>query len=135
MFLIDTNVISETAKPRPNPRVQIWSSVRTDELYISVMTVGEIVKGIERLSPGKRRTNLSRWLTLLTSTEFNERVLPIDSVTAAEWGRLCVALRRTLPCADSLLAATARVHGLTIATRNVQDFVGLGVRVIDPWTS
>jgi predicted nucleic acid-binding protein len=133
MFLVDTNVISETAKSRPNPRVQSWSSIRTEELYISVMTVGEIVKGIERLSPGERRTNLGRWLALLTSTDFNERVLPIDSRIAAEWGRLCVALKRTLPCADSLLAATARVHGLTIATRNVKDFVGFGVRVIDPW--
>ena len=97
------------------------------------MTVGEIVKGIERLSPGKRRTNLGRWLELLTSKSFQARVLAVDEVVAAEWGRLSVSTRRTLPCADSLLAATARVYNLTVATRNERDFADLGVRVLNPW--
>lgn len=132
-FLVDTNVISETTKPNPHARVLHWSSVRTDDLFISAMTIGEIVKGIERLSPGKRRINLHKWLGLLTSTAFKARVLPIDEVVAAEWGRLNLALRRTLPCADSLLAATARVHGLAIATRNVRDFADFGVRLVNPW--
>jgi predicted nucleic acid-binding protein len=133
MFLIDTNVISETTKLRPDPRVIRWSSVRTEDLFISAMTVGEIVKGIERLPPGERRTNLHRWLELLTSEEFRARVLPVDEAIAAEWGRLNIALRRTLPCADSLLAATARVHSLSVATRNERDFADFGVRIVNPW--
>jgi hypothetical protein len=133
MFLIDTNVISEATKPRPDARVQRWSSVRAEETFISVMTVGEIVKGIERLPAGRRRENLHRWLDLLSSSAFKARILPVDEVVAAEWGRLNLALRRTLPCADSLLAATARVHDLSIATRNERDFAGLGVRLVNPW--
>ncbi len=133
MFLLDTNVISETTKPRPDPHVRQWSNVGLDKTFISAMTVGEIVKGVERLSPGKRRESLQRWLNLLTSTAFKARILPVDEVVAAEWGRLNLLLRCTLPCADSLLAATARVHNLTIATRNERDFADLRVRVVNPW--
>jgi toxin FitB len=133
MFLLDTNVISEAAKPRPHPNVLRWSALGVESTFISVMTVGEIVKGIEALAPGKRRDNLHRWLTILTSTSFKARILPVDEVIGAEWGRLNLALRRTLPCADSLLAATARVHNLIIATRNVRDFASFGVRVLNPW--
>lgn len=135
MFLIDTNVVSELTKPRPNLQVQRWASIRIDAAFMSTVTVGEIVKGIERLPSGKRRAALEQWLSALTSRAFNARLLPIDEVVAAEWGRISAALRRTLPCADSLLAATARVHDLTVATRNERDFVELGARVLNPWSS
>ncbi|MGH6949258.1 MAG: type II toxin-antitoxin system VapC family toxin [Vitreimonas sp.] len=135
MFLIDTNVVSELAKPRPNLRVQHWASVRIDTAFMSTVTVGEIIKGIERLPSGKRRAVLEFWLSALTSRAFKARLLPIDEVVAAEWGRIGAAAGRTLPCADSLLAATARVHDLTIATRNERDFLDLGVRVLNPWSS
>lgn len=135
MFLLDTNVVSEATKVRPNPLVLAWSSRSAQNAFISVMTVGEITKGIQRLPTGPRRSNLDRWLRVLGSKEFRARILPVTEIIAAEWGRLLVATRRTLPCADSLLAATARVHDLTIATRNERDFADLGVRVINPWTS
>jgi len=134
MFLLDTNLISESAKPRPDPRVLRWTQTnRAQDAFVSVMTLGEIVKGIERLAPGKRRANLSRWLELVTSPAFNPRVLAVDEVIATEWGRLSIAARRTLPCADSILAATARVHDLIVATRNQRNFADLGVRVVNPW--
>jgi toxin FitB len=133
MFLVDTNVVSELAKPRPAPEVQRWASVRLDTSFMSTITVGEIIKGIERLSTGRRRTALEHWLSALSSTAFKARLLPVNEMVAAEWGRISVAARRTLPCADSLLAATARVHGLVVATRNERDFVKLGVRVVNPW--
>jgi predicted nucleic acid-binding protein len=132
-FLLDTNVISEMAKPRPDLRVQQWAKPQMDTAFISTITVGEIIKGIERLAPGKRRTTLEDWLLVLSSQVFRTRLIAIDELIGAEWGRICVSARRTLPCADSLLAATARVRNLTVATRNERDFVKLGVRVINPW--
>jgi predicted nucleic acid-binding protein len=133
MFLIDTNVVSELAKPRPALEVQRWASVRIDTSFMSTVTVGEIIKGIERLPSGKRRTGLEHWLNALSSTAFKARLLPVDELVGAEWGRICAGARRTLPCADSLLAATARVHRLTVATRNERDFAELGVPVFNPW--
>lgn len=133
MFLVDTNVVSELAKPRPDPQVRKWASAQMDTAFMSTVTVGEIVKGIERLPAGQRRSLLELWLRALTSTEFRERLIPIDEIIAAEWGRISAALRRTLPCADSFLAATARVRDLTVATRNERDFAPLGVRVVNPW--
>ena len=133
MFILDTNVISEATKPRPNSRVVQWSQIGLEQTFISAMTIGEIVKGIARLSTGRRRKNLERWLGLLTSPVLRARILPIDDVIGAEWGRLNLRLRRTLPCADSLIAATARVHDLTVATRNERDFADFGVRIFNPW--
>ena len=134
MFLVDTNVVSELAKPRPDPHVQRWAS-GMDAAFMSTVTVGEIIKGIELLPRSKRRLLLELWLDALTSSAFKTRLIPVDEVVAAEWGRMSAALRRTLPCADSLLAATARVRDLTVATRNERDFIDLGVRVVNPWTS
>jgi predicted nucleic acid-binding protein len=133
MYLIDTNVVSEMAKPRPDSRVRRWASVGIQTAFLSAITIGEIVKGIERLPPGKRRATLETWLGVLGSQAFRARVLPVDEIIAAEWGRLSAYAGRTLPCADALLAATARVHDLTIATRNERDFAALRVRVVNPW--
>jgi toxin FitB len=132
-FLVDTNVISELAKPRPDARVRHWASIEIEAAFMSSISIGEIIKGIERLAPGKRRSVLEDWLNVLTTDAFKARVIPVDEVIAAEWGRLSVEVRRPLPCADSLLAATARVHGLTVATRNVRDFVDFRVSVMNPW--
>ncbi len=133
MFLIDTNVISELGKPRPALEVQRWASAQIDTSFFSVMTVGEVIKGIDRLPPGKRRTALEHWLRTVTSSTLQARLLPVDAVVAAEWGKMSAALRRTLPCADSLMAATARVYSLVVATRNERHFSDLGVRVLNPW--
>jgi toxin FitB len=133
MFLIDANVISELGKPRPAIEVQRWASVQIDTSFLSVMTVGEVIKGIERLPSGKRRRALEHWLSTVSSSTFKARLLPVDAVVAAEWGKTSAALRRTLPCADSLLAATARVYDLVVATRNERHFIDLGVRIVNPW--
>jgi len=133
MFLVDTNVVSELAKPRPDSQVQRWASVQMDTAFMSTVTIGEIIKGIERLPSGKRRSLLEFWLAAFTSSAFKARLISIDELVAAEWGRISATVRRTLPCADSLLAATARVHDLTVATRNERDFADLGVRVLNPW--
>lgn len=135
MFLLDTNVVSELSKPRPDPRVQRWASVQMSTAFLSAVTVGEIIKGIELLPGGARRSLLELWLSVLTSSAFKTRLILIDELVAAEWGRMSAAARRTLPCADSLLAATARVRDLTVATRNERDFAGLGVRVFNPWSA
>lgn len=132
-FLVDTNVISELAKPRPDSQVRRWASVGIEAAFVSSISIGEIVKGIERLTPGKRRSALEDWLRALSTDAFKARVIPVDEVIAAEWGRLCVEARRTPPCADSLLAATARVHDLAVATRNVRDFADFRVSVVNPW--
>lgn len=133
MFLLDTNVISELAKPRPDMRVQRWARAHLDSAFISSITVGEIISGIEKLAPGGRRGVLEEWLGALGSQVFRARLIPIDELIGAEWGRMSVHVRRTLPCADSLLAATARVRNLAVATRNERDFLDLGVRVLNPW--
>lgn len=133
MFLIDTNVISELAKPRSDAHVRRWASLELEDAFMSTVSVGEIIKGIDRLALGKRRTALEYWLRELSSGAFRARMLAVDEIIAAEWGRMSNEVRRTLSCADSLLAATARVHNLTVATRNERDFHDLGVRVVNPW--
>jgi toxin FitB len=132
-FLVDTNVISELAKPRPDAHVRRWASVGIEAAFMSSISIGEIIKGIERLAAGQRRSALEDWLNVLSTDAFKARVIPVDEVIAAEWGRLSAEVRRTLPCADSLLAATARVHGLAIVTRNVRDFADFRVSIVNPW--
>ena len=133
-YLLDTNVVSEIARARPNATVMGWfESVSDAELHLSVLSVGEIRRGIEKLSPGKRRTELSGWLEQRLPEWFGPRLLPIDQVVADRWGRLIAAALRPLPAVDSLLAATALVHGLAVVTRNVGDFTLPGLRVINPW--
>lgn len=130
MILLDTCVISEFARPAPDPAVVAWMATVPDAaLRISALTVGEIHKGAELLEPGPRRDRVEAWLSSLHAT-YADRILPVDSRVAAAWGRL----RRTgRPPIDSLLAATALCHGLHLATRNVRDFDGTGVLLINPW--
>ena len=133
-FLLDTNVISELRKgTRCHPAVLRWfEGVAADEVFLSVLTVGEIRRGIEavrRRDPDFART-LDDWLDLVT-TEHAERILGVSRDVAEEWGRLNVPV--PLPAVDGLLAATARVHGLTLVTRNIRDVERAGIRVVDPF--
>jgi len=133
-FLLDTNVISELAKTRPNSKVIAWlGSVPSTDLFLSVITLGEIRKGIENkraASPGDA-TRLEAWLTTLV-LHYRSRVLPFDQDSADQWGRL-MALHPTVPVEDSQLAATALQHRLTFATRNVRHIAKTGVAFVDPF--
>jgi len=136
-FLLDTNVISELIKPRPELRVKDWIDA-TDEalLFLSVLTLGEIRKGIVKLrSPGRQAT-LERWLVGDLGQRFAGRILPIDQGVADRWGRLtgeAASRSQPLPVIDSLLAATALHHDLTLVTRDIGDLARLHVSVFNPW--
>lgn len=133
-FLLDTNVISEARKRgRANRAVIAWIAAHQDDLYLSVLVTGEIRRGVESIRKRDPRAaaSLERWLREI-ETSFEDRILPVDGVVADRWGRLMAD--RTLPTIDGLLAATALVHGLTLATRNVRDVVKSGVSSVDPFT-
>ena len=133
-YLIDTNVISELRKgARADLRVVDWfAGLAEDDLYLSVLTVGEIRKGIERIRLRDRRAaaSLERWLHEVIDAH-RDRILPIDQTVAEEWGRLNVP--DPLPVVDGLLAATAAVHGLVLATRNVKNLLRTGVSLLNPF--
>jgi len=134
MYLIDTNIISEVRKgKRCDFRVAAWfKRVRDDELFLSVLVVGEIRQGIERLRPRntRRAQAIERWLEELLRS-FSDRVLPVDEKVAQNWGRLNA--RDNFPAIDSLLAATADVHGMILVTRNTRDIERSGVRCFNPF--
>lgn len=133
-YLIDTNVLSELRRRQPDSHVVAWIEARPRQLqYLSVLTLGEIRKGIERLESSSRRTVLLDWLELELPHWFAGRLLDVDAATAQRWGRLTANAGRPLPAIDGLLAATALQRDLTLVTRNTRDFEGLGVRLIDPW--
>ncbi len=133
-YLVDTNVISELRRKRPEPNVVKWFAKRSAvSLFLSVLTLGEIRKGIQKQSDPARRLLLADWLEQDLPAYFKDRILPIDAAIADQWGRLQTSAGRPLPAIDSLLVATAQRHGLKIVTRNVNDFVGLSVEVVNPW--
>lgn len=138
-FLVDTNCISELVRAKPHPRVIEWFEAADEGLlYLSVLTLGEIRKGIAALPQTKRRTGLETWLEVDLHARFAGRLLPIDEPVANRWGLLAAhAKRKGKPCAviDGLLAATAQHHNLTIVTRNVGDFAEVQVPVLNPWES
>jgi toxin FitB len=131
-YLIDTNIISEVRKgPKCDRYVAAWfESIADADIYLSVLVVGEIRKGIERARPNNpvQATALEQWLTAVVRS-FAERIMPIDQAVADEWGRM--SAKRSLSTIDALLAATAKVNGMTLATRNTSDVANLGVRVLD----
>ena len=135
-FLLDTNIPSELMCPLPEPRVVAWLESAYDErLYFSVVSLGEIVKGVSLLPPGRKRDELEKWLEMTLLPWFGSRILPVDEVVARRWGTLSAWSQRKgrkLKVADGLIAATALVHGLNVVTRNVKDFAAL-VRVYNPW--
>lgn len=131
---MDTNVISELRRKMPDPNVADWFAKRSaTSLFLSVLTLGEIRKGIEKHADPEKRLLLADWLEQDLSGYFRGRILSIDATIADQWGRLQVTTGRPLPVIDSLLAATALRHGLRMVTRNVSDFAGLAVEVINPW--
>src|SRR4051794_9801165 len=136
-FLLDTNCISELVRSKPEPRVLEWTEAADESLlYLSVLTLGEIRKGVAALPQGKRRSQLEGWLELDLQARFSGRILSIDSAIADRWGMLSAdAKRRGRPLSviDGLLAATALHHNLTIVSRNVVDFEGTQTAVLNPW--
>ncbi len=137
-FLLDTNVLSEfNRRGDPNPLVRRWlEAADTGSLYASVLTLAEIRFGAELLPPSKRRTQLEEWLDRDLPVWFDGRVLPVDRSIADRWGVLRAQAQmkgRPLSVVDGLLAATALQYGLAIVSRNLSDFVAVGVAVINPW--
>jgi predicted nucleic acid-binding protein len=133
-WLIDTNALSELKKRHPHPGVAAWFAQRpAASLYLSVLSLGELRKGIDAMPDGDRRAAFAAWLEVEVPAYFASRILDIDAHTAERWGRLCAEARRPLAAIDSLLAATALVHGLTLVTRNLGDFRLPSLRVSNPW--
>jgi toxin FitB len=136
-FLLDTNVPSELTRPKPDAQVEKWLDDADDEqLFFSVVSLGEIFKGLTILPESKRRQQLQHWLDETLRPWFEGRILPVSEPIAERWGILageCQLKGRPLKVADGLIAATALEHGLTLVTRNVKDFSDLNVRVFNPW--
>ncbi len=133
-YLLDTNVISELRRKSPNPDVVEWFSERPAvTLHLSVLSLGEIRKGIESMVDAVRRQQISDWLETDVKAFFSGRLLPIDENVSECWGRLQASAGRPLPTIDSLLAATAMSHDLVLVTRNAKDFSGLPVEIFNPW--
>ena len=136
-FMLDTCVISELVKPRPDENVVRWiDSVDERRLFLSVLTLGELEKGITKLQASQRKDDLREWLQHDLTARFEGRILPVDFAVAVAWGTLQSEAERSgkkLPVIDSLLAATAEIHQLTIATRNVADFERCSDAIFNPW--
>ena len=135
-FVLDTCALSELTRPAPDPSVAAWFGAQDPEaLYLSVLTVGEIERGIALLRAGRKKTALASWLATLRST-YTERILPIDATVATIWGRLAARVERrgeAVGVIDGLIAATALHYGYTVVTRNVTDFADTGVSVLNVW--
>ena len=133
-YLIDTNIISEVRKGnRCDPNVASWyEKIEDASLYLTVLAIGEIRKGIERVRPkdNAQANAIENWLAAVDKA-FGERILPIDRAVANEWGRLNA--NRPLPVIDGLLAATAKIHRMTLVTRNTADIADLGVHIFNPF--
>lgn len=137
-FLLDTNVMSEPMKERPNPGVLAWlSRVDEDQVFVSVVSITELRSGVERLAIGKRRERLDGWLRKDLILRFEGRILPIDLRIADACGGLMArseSMGRPMEARDAFIAATAEVHGLTLVTRNTSDFEPTLKAIISPWT-
>jgi tRNA(fMet)-specific endonuclease VapC len=136
-YLLDTNVISELVAKKPNPKVMDWiDSVDLESVYLSVITIGELRKGIEKLPDSQRKSLLTTWLNEDLLVRFNGKVLVLDTAVMLSWGALTGKLERQgrpLPATDSMIAALAIYHSCTLVTRNEDDFKGTGVIIFNPW--
>ncbi|HKJ40413.1 MAG TPA: type II toxin-antitoxin system VapC family toxin [Anaerolineales bacterium] len=136
-YLLDTCVISELVAKQPNPRVLNWiDSIDADGVYISVITVGEITKGIEKLPNSKRKQELIDWLENELLIRFQDNMIELDINILIQWGKLNARLElsgQRAPAIDSLIAATALEHSLILVTRNESDFAETGVEILNPW--
>jgi predicted nucleic acid-binding protein len=136
-YLLDTNIPSEFSRDRPEPRVVQWLKTQpVTMLFLSAVTIGEIRKGLILLPQGRRRTELETWFHTDLPIWFRDRILPVTHSIADRWGVLdgqCQLKGTPLNTADGMIAATALEHDLTVVTRNMRDFAGLGVEVFNPW--
>lgn len=133
-YLIDTNVLSELRRREPNQGVIEWFELRpSTTLYLSVLTLGEIRKGIDLLVNDDRQLKLLDWLEVELPQFFSGRILSVDANVADRWGRLAAQMGRPIPAIDSLMAATAFTHGLKLVTRNVRDLNYPELDIINPW--
>lgn len=136
-FLLDTCLISEPLKKRPDPRVLTWLEEQDeDQLFLSVLTIGELQKGVQKLAEGSRKEELQSWVSRDLALRFEGRILPIDTQVAVEWGMLLGKGERRgqrFPVVDALIAATAAVHNLTVVTRNTKDLEQCGASIFNPW--
>ena len=135
-YLLDTCVLSETARPRPDARVLLWlESVDERDLYIPAVVFGELRKGVELRDDGAKKTALSKWLDDCFRM-FSEKIVPFDYAAANQWGKMLAKLQkqgRTPSVIDSQIAATALRHGMMLVTRNVSDMANFGVEIVNPF--
>lgn len=136
-YLLDTCLISEFVKPRPEQRVQDWlNGLDSRRAYLSVVTLGEIQRGISEKPASNRRTELEMWLNEALVVQFEDRILSLDQETFKTWGQMVALLKRQgkpMSVMDSLIAATAIRHKMVLATRNVLDFEHVGLSIFNPW--
>ena len=135
-FLLDTNIISELVRGRPEPKVTQWVAATDEDLFhLSVLTLGEIRKGIASLKDVSRQVELQAWLESDLILRFAGRILSVDGPVADRWGRLTAQAKAPLPVIDGLLAATALHYNLTLVTRNTKDVARTGVAYFNPWSA
>lgn len=136
-YLLDTNVVSEFISPRPEARVVEWlDGLDPNSVYLSVLTLGEISKGVEKFPDSRSKETIHRWLSEDLLLRFEGRILSLDAGAALSWGTLTGRLEkagRTMPAVDSLIAALALHHNLILATQNVNDFQDAGMEIFNPW--
>jgi predicted nucleic acid-binding protein len=136
-YLLDTNVISELVAKQPNPRVVAWiDALDPSSVYLSVITIGELRKGIEKLPDSQRKATLQAWLNDDLLVRFSGRILELDIPVMLTWGELVGRLEQNgtpVPALDSLIAALAHYHKYTLATRNEADFRATGIGIVNPW--
>ena len=138
-YLLDTCVISELVKKEPDPAVIRWMDAGDESrMYLSVLTLGELIKGITKLPDGEKREKLQSWVSNDLSARFGQRLVEIDAEIARAWGTLlgeAESRGEKLPVVDSLIAVTASIHDLVVVTRNVQDMARCQAKVFNPWES
>lgn len=136
-YLLDTCVISELIKQKPNQKVVQWiSNIEEARLFISVLTIGELHKGIEKLPESRKKSTLHKWLTYDLKKRFKNKIINFDIQTATTWGKIQAKselLGKTLPAIDGLIVATGLFHDLVIVTRDIKDMKVSGVDLLNPW--
>ncbi len=136
-YLLDTCVISELVAKKPNPKVvEFVDSLEADDIYLSVITVGEIIKGVEKLPKSRRKQELHDWLKDDLLIRFQGKILALDVDALLEWGTMTARIEsngQKMPAIDSLIAATVLANEMTLVTRNVSDFDATGVKIVNPW--
>lgn len=136
-YLLDTNILSETIKPKPEARVLAWLSAQVpSELFLASLTIGELMRGARKIKEKQRRDRFEKWIEKDLTQQFENRVLPFDGMAAKIWGRLMGdgdRRGRTPSAADAQIAAVAIDHGLTLVTRNLKDFEQFDVKILSPW--